>query len=349
MSKAKAGQPIKARGNTLYFSFSHKGKKIRSATGYKVGQEDLAYAAYLQKRKELEDEDNGIQTHRNIQDGLIRWIEEKQPTLSAPEKYNTHINVIREFIDETKPLTEIYQVTNKMVLDMQQALKLDKDTGEMVLRYKNSSINRKSAILSGIATLSYSRWKWLAESPYKKITQLSESKSERDTFVETGEVEELAAACKLEATRKLVLFAAYTGIRTAELWRLNENSLRGNEIYVDGKGHKLRVVPLNDQYLIDYAKELFPLKQSEGYIKADFLHARKECNMLQHTFHDLRHTFGTLMAKAGEQQYKIMKLMGHSSDQMARRYMKLHTNDLRDSMPKRPLPPTKKPELRVVS
>jgi len=346
MSKTK--QPIKARGSTLYFSFSHKGKKIRSATGYKVGQEDLAYAAYLKKRKELENEDNGIQTHRNIQDGLIRWIEEKLPTLSAPEKYNTHINIIREFIDETKPLPDIYHVANKMVIDMQQALKLNKDTGEMVLRYKNSSINRKSAILSGIATLSYSRWKWLAESPYKKITQLSESKSERDTFIETEEVEELAAACKLEVTRKLTLFAAYTGVRTAELWRLNEKSLRGDELYVDGKGKKLRVVRLDDQYLIDYAKELFPLKHSEGYIKSDFLQARKECNMLQHTFHDLRHTFGTLMAKKGEPQYMIMQLMGHSTDKMARRYMKLYTDDLRKSMPKRPPPPTKKPKLRVV-
>ncbi len=345
---SKARQPIKARGNTLYFSFSHKGKNIRSATGYKIGEEDLAYAAYLQKRKELENEDNGIQTHRNIQDGLIRWIEEKLPTLSAPEKYNTHINIIREFIDETKPLPDIYQVTNKMVSDMQQALKLDKDTGEMVLRYKNSSINRKSAILSGIATLSYSRWKWLAESPYKKITKLSESESERDTFIEAGDVEKLAAACKLEVTRKLALFAAYTGIRTAELWRLNKDSLRGDEVYVDGKGNKLRVVPLNDQYLIDYAKELFPLTHSEGYIKADFLHARKECNMLQHTFHDLRHTFGTLMAKAGKPQYKIMKLMGHSTDKMVRRYMKLHTGDLRESMPSRPLPPTEKPKLRAV-
>ena len=348
MSKAKTKQPIKARGKTLYFNFSHKGKDIRSATGYKVGQEDLAYAAYLQKRKELEDEDNGIQTHRNIQDGLIRWIEEKLPTLSEPKKYNTHLKMIREFIDETEPLSDIYLVTNRMIIDMQQALRLDKDTGEMVLRYKNSSINRKSAILSSIATLSYSRWKWLTEPPYKKITPLNESDSERDTFIETEEVEELAAACKLETTRKLTLFAAYTGIRTAELWRLNKKSLRGNEIYVDGKGNKLRLVPLNEQYLIDYAKELFPLKHTESYIKADFLSARKKCNMLHHTFHDLRHTFGTLMAKANEPQYKIMQLMGHSTDKMARRYMKLCTDDLRGSMPKRPTPPTKKPELRVV-
>jgi len=346
MSKAK--QPIVPRGDSLYFSFSHKGKNIRSATGYKVGQEDLAYAAYLKKRKELEDEDNGIQTHRNIQDGLIRWIEEKLPTLSRPEKYNTHINIIREFIDETKPLPDIYQVANKMATDMQQALKRDKDTGEMVLRYKNASINRKTAILSGIATLSYSRWKWLTESPYKKIIKLSESDSERDTFIETDEVEELAAACKMEVTRKLVIFAAYTGVRTAELWRLNEKSLRGDELYVDGKNKKLRVIPLSEQYLIDYAKELFPIKHSEGYIKADFLHARKECKMLQHTFHDLRHTFGTLMAKEGEPQYRIMQLMGHSTDEMARRYMKLYTDDLRKSMPKRPPPPAKKPKLKVV-
>ena len=347
MSKAK--QPIKARGNSLYFNFSHKGKEIRSSTGYKVGDEVLALAAYIEKKEELDNEAKGIHTHHNIQDGLLRWMQEKQPTLSRPENYNTHIKSIREYIDETLPLSDIYQVTNKMVLEMQQELKLDNDTGEMVLRYKNSTINKKSAILSGIATLSYSRWNWLVESPYKKVIRLSEKESERDVFVDQEEVELLSEACRVDVTKKLVLFAAYTGIRTAELWRLNEKSLRGSEIYVDGKGEKLRVVPLNEQYLIDIAKEIFPLKYTESYIKEDFLFARKECNMLHYIFHDLRHTFGTMMARDGEPQYKIMRLMGHSTDKMVRRYMNLRTDDLRGSMPKRPPPKSKIPELTIVS
>jgi len=347
MSKQRTKNPITTRGNTLYFNFHHKGRAIRSTTGYKVGQEELALAAYLQKRKEVEDEANGIFYHRNIQDGLIRWIEEKQPTLVSPEKYNTHLKIIREFVDETRPLSEIYQVTNEMVLDMQKALKLDKKIGEMVLRYKNSSINKKSAILSGIATLAYSRWHWLTEPPYKKITRLNEASSEREIYIEPAEVEALAAACKLDVTRELVIFTAYTGLRTAEIWRLSEKSLRGHDLHVDGKGKKLRVIPLNDSQ-VEFVKKHIPIKYSENRIKADFLHARKECDMLHYLFHDLRHTFGTLMAKAGKPQYKIMRLMGHSTDKMARRYMNFSVEDLRDDMPTRPISPPQKPRLKAV-
>jgi integrase len=348
MSKARAKQPIRARGNTLYFSFSHKGKDIRSTTGYKVGQEDLAYAAYLQKRKELENEDNGIQTHRTIQDGLILWMQRKQPTLSQPEMYNTHINTIREFIDTSKPLDQIYHVANEMISDMQEALKFDKETKEFKLRFKNSTINKKAAILSGIATLTHSNtYRWLAEPSSKKIVRLSEKDSERDIYIEPHEVEELASTCKLNLTSELIIFTAYTGLRSAELWRLNEKSLHDSDLHIDGKGKKLRVIPLNDEQ-VEFIKNNIPLRYSERHIKEDFLYARKECKLMHYTFHDLRHTFGTLMAKAGVPQYKIMRLMGHSTDAMVRRYMKLNTGDLRSSMPERVKPEEKKPELHVV-
>lgn len=347
MSKAK--QPIKARGRTLYFNFSHEGESIRSTTGYKVGQEDLAYAAYLKKKEELKDAANGIQTHRTIQDGLILWIRRKQPTLSQPEKYNTHINSIRKFVDLSRPLSQIYDAANQMVSDMQEELRFDKDSGEFVLRFKNSTINKKTAILSGIATLAHSNtYRWLAEPSSKKIVRLDEKASERDTYIETDEVEILAENCGLKLTSELVIFTAYTGLRSAELWRLNDKSLHNTDLHIDGKGKKLRVIPLsNDQ--VEFVKNNIPLQHSASKIKEDFLQARKKCNLLHCTFHDLRHTFGTLMAKAGVPQYKIMRLMGHSTDVMVRRYMTLHTDDLRDSMPERARPKPQKPDLQVVS
>lgn len=346
---SKATGPIRARGKTLYFNFSHEGENIRSTTGYKVGQEDLAYAAYLEKRKELGERVNGIQTHRTIQDGLILWMRRKQPTLSQPEKYNSHINTIRKYIDLSRPLSQIYDATNQMVLDMQEELKLDKDSGELVLRFKNSTINKKTAILSGIATLAHSStYRWLAEPSSKKIVRLDEKGSERDTYIETDEVEMLAENCKLKLTSELILFTAYTGLRSAELWRLNSKSLHNSDLHIDGKGKKLRVIPLSDEQ-VRFIKDNIPLQYSAGKIKEDFLYARKKCKLLHYTFHDLRHTFGTLMAKAGVPQYKIMRLMGHSTDVMVRRYMTLHTDDLRDSMPERAIPERSKPDLCVVS
>lgn len=340
-------QPIKARGNTLYFNFSHKGRKIRTTTDCKVGQEDLAYEVYLKKRKQLIDEDRGIYTHQTIQDALIRWLEEKLPTLEKPDNYKSHIKLIRELIDETKPLADIYLVTNKMIADMQAATKVEKKTGETIPRYANSTINKRSTLLGGIATLAYSKWKWLTEPPYKKITRLSEKKLARESYIPPEDIEVLIDNCQRKITADVVLFAAYTGIRTAELWRLNENSLHGSDLHIDGKGNKLRVIPLAE-WQADFVKKNIPLTITEDALKRDFKNAREKCGMQRYRFHDLRHTFGTLMAKAGTPQYKIMKLMGHSTDLMARRYMNLSVDDLRNDMP--PLPPrsAKKPILKVV-
>lgn len=341
-------QPIKVRGDSLVFSFSFKGKPIRETTGYKVGQEELAYKAYLQKRKQLTDEANGIYTHRTIQDAMIRYVEEKMPTLKGQNRCKSHVKTVLESIDETRPLADIYQVANKMIAEMQAATKIDKETGKTVPRYANSTINKRSTVLSSIATLSYSKWKWLSEPPYKKICRLSERKLARDIYIPPEDVERLMDNCQYQLTADVVFFSAYTGIRTAELWRLNENSLHGNDLHVDGKGDKHRVIPL-EGWQVDFIKKNIPITTAEESLKRDFRNARKKCGMTRYRFHDLRHTFGTLMAKAGAPQYKIMKLMGHSTDMMARRYINLSVDDLRGDMPTPPTRPTQKPVLKAVS
>jgi integrase len=44
-------------------------------------------------------------------------------------------------------------------------------------------------------------------------------------------------------------------------------------------------------------------------------------------FHDLRHSFNTWMRKAGVAQSHIMKITGHSSDEMSRRYNSIDAAD----------------------
>jgi len=337
MSRIKAKNPIKTRGNSIYFNFSHKGKEIRSATGYKVGQEDLAIAAYLEKRKELDDEANGIQVKRTIQDGLIRYIEEHVPKLEGEKTAKSHIKNARDWIDESRPLSDIYQVINEMINEMSKSG-----------RFQNSTINKRASHLSGMATLAYSKWQWLKESPYKKIERLSEKKLARDIYILPEDIELLMNNCRMSITSEIILFAAYTGIRTAELWRLDDNSLQGNDLRIQGKGDKTRVIPLNEDQVI-FIKNNIPITHTKEKIKEDFAHARDVTGLSRYCFHDLRHTFGTLLAKQGKPQYKIMKLMGHSTDLMARRYMNLTVDDLRDDMPKRPTVVHRKPSLKVVS
>jgi integrase len=49
-------------------------------------------------------------------------------------------------------------------------------------------------------------------------------------------------------------------------------------------------------------------------------------------FHDLRHSFNTYMRKAGVAQSVIMKITGHSTDEMFRRYNSIDSDDARQAM-----------------
>jgi len=50
------------------------------------------------------------------------------------------------------------------------------------------------------------------------------------------------------------------------------------------------------------------------------------------TFHDLRHTFNTNMRKAGVDKSIIMKIAGHSSEEMFNRYNTVDAEDARQAV-----------------
>ena len=48
-------------------------------------------------------------------------------------------------------------------------------------------------------------------------------------------------------------------------------------------------------------------------------------------FHDLRHTFNTYMRKAGVSESVIMRMTGHSSQEMFDRYNRVDEEDMREA------------------
>ena len=310
--------PIYARGETLWFRVNHNGQEIRRSTGFKVGQEDLAYQMMVETKKELEDEADGIVSHKLILDGMIKWLEDYVPHLSQPQIYQSHCRSIRPYI-ENVPMAGIYKVAADMKMDM-----LNKGL-------KPATINRRLSVLKRIATLAYSEWMWLKESPYKRIISLSEN-NERHIALTREEVQRIADACECEVTKNLVLFAAYTGLRTGEIFRLTAFSLKENVLSVLGKGHRVRHLPLHKSE-VDFVKKYIPLQLSEGYLKRNFRGAADSVGLGHVKFHDLRHTFGTWLAKENKPLNKIMSLMGHTTVTMAQRYINMCVEDMRDDMP----------------
>lgn len=78
----------------------------------------------------------------------------------------------------------------------------------------------------------------------------------------------------------------------------------------------------NSYYVFEDQKTI---KRSFDY---EFRKSKKKAGLPNITFHDLRHVCISNMFAAGIDQYTIMKLAGHKTDAMFRRYMYLHEDQL---------------------
>jgi integrase len=102
-------------------------------------------------------------------------------------------------------------------------------------------------------------------------------------------------------------------------------------------------VPLNTE-LVDMLRAMprglpmtpvFTYKgQSIAEMKRSFATACKRARIEGFTFHDLRHTFNTNAYRAGVPIPTIMKITGHKSITMFKRYTTISLDDLREAVGK---------------
>lgn len=331
---AKQTNPIYERNGVLWVRFSHKGKQLRKSTGIRADEPnavDRAYEFYLAIKKDLEDQAAGLIPNKTIADGMALWLQEYAAKLENPRNYKNHCRKIEPYIIG-KPISQIYKAASTMKRAMVNE------------GLAPATINRRLSILKRIATLAHTEWNWLKESPHKKIVSLQEHNN-REIALTPDEVQALADNCPDELAKQVILFAAYTGVRSAELWRITPNDLKGTDLKIKGKGHKSRMLPLKPAQ-VEFVKKYTPVSFSQGYIKTQFRVARDAAGLPDVMFHDLRHTFGTWLAQANVPLHKIMKLMGHTTVLMAQRYINMCVDDLRDDMPD--MPERKKPKLKAI-
>lgn len=132
----------------------------------------------------------------------------------------------------------------------------------------------------------------------------------------------------------LVLIYLYTGLRASELLLIKNSNINLEERYMRGglktKAGKDRVIPLHkdiiplikarmseNEYLI-LNSEGNKMQYSNYYFKR-FMPLMEVLNM-QHTPHDTRHTFATIMDNVGANKLSIKRILGHSSKDVTEGY-----------------------------
>ena len=140
----------------------------------------------------------------------------------------------------------------------------------------------------------------------------------------------------------IILTAAYTGMRQAELLKLKAKDIdfAQKRIHVGGVPHlktkakNYRTVPIHPRIMnvlqdrLDQASpnvKVFDDVGTKDQLLLAFKKVRDYAQAPEYTFHDLRHSFGTWHAIAGTPMRTLMGLMGHKRIETTLHYAK-HTD-----------------------
>lgn len=161
----------------------------------------------------------------------------------------------------------------------------------------------------------------------------------KDTIKQTLTIEELnklaKAECKHPLLKKFVLFSALTGIPYKEMQNLNWSQVETSVTF--GYRVKMRRQKSKRGYYINISKQAYNLmgeqkeqtdKVFEGindnyrykYFQKWLVEVGIQKKM---TFHDLRHTYGSLQIDSGTDIYTLQGNMGHSTIQQTMKYGKI--------------------------
>ena len=151
-----------------------------------------------------------------------------------------------------------------------------------------------------------------------------------------------------EHIRLAFAMALYTGMRRGEIlnltWDKVDLEARLIELKAtDTKDNEARTIPIGEELY----RMLMENRKPEGYviqfrgkpvkdIRTAIRNACKEARIPYGrnvknggTFHDLRHTFNTMMRKAGVDRNVTMTITGHSTEEMNKHYDTVDTEDMR--------------------
>lgn len=215
--------------------------------------------------------------------------------------------------------------------------------------HSRATVNRVLSVLSTV--LRHCHQDGLLEAAPIPIRREKESEG-RMTWFTREEVDRLFQQSISRSLGHLIVFAAYTGLRRGEIWRLRIRDIDWERklIHVGGtettitKTGTHRIVPLCQTAMTNLHHVAHPLDKPEVCPWAEmfpsvdsamrfFANVRDQAGISDDkVFHSLRHSFGTWHAEKGTPIRTIMALMGHKDIKTTLRYAKATDESLFNAM-----------------
>ena len=198
----------------------------------------------------------------------------------------------------------------------------------------------KDAMEMDIISKDYSEYIKLPK--YKKVI-------ERKVFTD-GEIALLWDNVKVLDYADAILILIYTGMRINELLKLKKKNvnLENNTITGGSKtdAGKNRIIPIHPKILPLIIKRmenetdyLIPNKKETNYYEYnnfrqnEFVKIMEQLGM-EHTIHDTRHTFATMISDVSDNENAITGIIGHTNINMTKKYTHTNIEKMRKEMEK---------------
>jgi integrase len=266
-------------------------------------------------------------------------IPEKPKTISFNEYIDKYF--IPHFMKNKSAKNWIYIIKHYCNAFGNQAL--DKITPAMIEQTTLSYTNGKSSsTLNNFISTIHRIFQYAIEIELldKNPAKLKKSREDntRRRFLNEAERKALIESCK-QSDRPYLLPMVYIsllgGLRVNEIRTLRREDVRDGCIYIRAevaKSKKGRAIPMNKELTEVMSKATYDYNKN---INRSFTSAVKRAGLDNVWFHDLRRTFGSMLAQAGVPIFDIAKLMGHGNVQItAKIYAHLLPENLQNAVGK---------------
>lgn len=340
------------RGGVWMVRSQQGGKYVKKVLGHADDFQDsngttiLSYAEAQKLAQQYAEKDFSPLTLQQAADSYLAWFKDHRK--GYKETYlNIHAHILPAFGD--KLVADIKTLELKAWLNKLAATPARKRAGkgkktaykaapktDAEKRARKSSANRSLTILKAILNKAFQDEKVADDTAWRRVKPFENADEPITRFLTEAECTRLINAAKHDF-RQLVKAGLFTGARYTELTTLKAKDVNldtGNIYIQPSKSGKGRYIPLSGEGL-DFFKTQCAGKTGDQpvFTKHDKTvwgrnhHVRElaaACTKAKIEpaigFHELRHTYASLLAQAGADLLTISKLLGHADTRITSRH-----------------------------
>lgn len=325
---------IYLRGKTWWYSFAVKGKLYRGSC--RTQDEQQAKEFHDQQRAAAwRNRVVGDKPRRKLEDALDRYLEDHK----AKKSYRDDVRSADWWKAEFESLKLVYldELTAEIIRDIR-----DGELGRAGRRgpIKPATVDRKLSLLRSVVRAAANKWEWIDSPPY---VELFNEEEERERYLEPHEIQRLVKALP-SPYNDMALFAVSTGLRQANVFGLkwSDVSLVGKSARFPGmvmKNGKAFTIALNETATAVIRAQLgrhteYVFCRADGE-PVKWLPSKmwkvvlEEAGLTNVRWHDLRHTWASLLRQAGVSLADLQEMGGWQSAVMVKRYAHINVDHLR--------------------